>query len=95
MGKEGSELAGFTSPLCRGLTAGPLAAAAMETNLKRCQPAVPVHQGWRGLLARILLPTPAGTCEAAVLPGWGCWLSSAFPRGWILLQLTAGSHLWT
>lgn len=31
--------------------AGPLSAAAMETNLKKRQAVVPACQGWRGLLA--------------------------------------------
>lgn len=60
VGSEGLERAGLTLSLCRDLLAGPLAAAVMETKLRRCQLVSPVHQGQRGLLTETILTMLVG-----------------------------------
>lgn len=57
---EGIEWAGLTLPLCRDVLAGPLAAAVMETKLRRCHLVSPVHQGQRGLLTEMILTMLVG-----------------------------------
>lgn len=59
MGTEGIEQAGLTF-MQRDVLAGPLAAAVLETNPRRCQLVSPVHQGQRGLLAEAILTVLVG-----------------------------------